>query len=38
MANEQKIKLIKWVEFGIGCITILAKVIKEIVQIIPEKN
>ena len=38
MANEQKIKLTKWLEFGITCITILAKVVKEIVQAIPEKN
>lgn len=38
MANEQKIKLIKWVEFGITCITILAKFIKEIIEIIPEKG
>jgi hypothetical protein len=38
MAGEQKIKLIKWVEFGITCITILAKFIKEVISVIPEKN
>ena len=38
MANEQQIKLIKWIEFGITCITILAKFVKEIVQTIPEKG
>ena len=38
MANENKIKLIKWVEFSITCITILAKFAKEIISVIPEKN
>lgn len=38
MANEQKIKIGKWIEFGITCITLLAKFIKEVVEIIPEKN
>ena len=38
MANEQKIKFTKWVEFGISCIALLAKFVKEIIQIIPEKG
>jgi hypothetical protein len=38
MANEQKIKLSKWLEFGITCLTILAKFVKEIIEIIPTKG
>lgn len=38
MANEQKIKFTKWLEFGIACFTLLAKFVKEIIQIIPTKG
>lgn len=38
MANEQKVNLTKWITFGISCLTILAKFIKEIVEIIPTKG
>lgn len=38
MANEQKISLAKWLTFGISCLTILAKFVKEIIEIIPTKG
>ncbi|UPW40774.1 hypothetical protein [Sigmofec virus UA08Rod_7256] len=38
MSNENKISLIKWIEFGTAVLGIVLKVVKEIVQAIPEKN
>lgn len=38
MSNEKKISLSQWVSFAIGCLTIIGKVIKEIIDIIPEKT
>lgn len=38
MSNENKINLIKWIEFGTTVLGIILKVVKEIVQAVPEKN
>lgn len=38
MSNENKIHFTKWVEFGITCLGIILKVVKEIIQAVPEKN
>ncbi len=38
MSNAYKIKLTDWITFAIGCLTVLAKVAKEIVELIPSKG
>lgn len=38
MSNESKIKLSKWITFAMGCLTIIVKVVHEIVEIIPTKG
>ncbi len=38
MNNEKKIKLNQWITFALGCLTIIVKVVHEIVDIIPTKG
>lgn len=38
MSVEKKISIIKWIEFSITAFGILLKVVKEVVQAIPEKE
>lgn len=38
MPNDKKISIIKWIEFGLTCLTIIGKVVKEIIQNLPDKN
>lgn len=38
MANDKKISIIKWIEFSLTCLTIIGKVVKEIIQNLPEKE
>lgn len=38
MSNENKISVIRWIEFSLSALGIILKVVKEIVDIIPEKK
>ena len=38
MSKEHKIKITEWISFGISALGIILKVIKEIIEIIPERN
>lgn len=38
MSNAYKIKLTDWLTFSIGVLTIIAKVAKEIIELIPNKG
>lgn len=38
MSNEKKSKFSKWINFAIGSLTIILKVIAEIVELIPNEE
>ena len=38
MSEQNKIRISEWVSFAIGALTILLRVVKEIVEIIPVKK
>lgn len=38
MANEKKNKIINWLNFAITTLGIIAKVVREIIEVIPEKE
>ncbi len=38
MAENKKNEIINWINFGIACLGIIAKVIKEIIETLPKKE
>lgn len=38
MPNETKVSITKWITFAVSCLTIMLKVVHEIVDIIPQKG
>lgn len=38
MSSNEKIKLTQWLSFGISALGVILKVVKEIIELIPEKG